>query len=246
MSEQAPARVAASSPVFPRQSGAKRLLAAARSNRAFQLTVLLALLLGTWLRLRGYVFDPPTLWLDEAFWAIRILEKPITQCRIRPVGFVYLTKWLVQAFGATETIYRALPCLASLSALWLMPYVAGGLMRRRWVVLLAVFLFAIHPVAIEMSVEFKHYGVEIGIFVVLLAAYVLHRRRQKAWSLALLLGLACLGVLFSFAVIFLYSALFLALAWEAIVRRRWKKLVAVAAGCAACLAAISAMYLLLW
>jgi uncharacterized membrane protein len=152
-----------------------RLLVGTWRSKAFRLAVLSALLVGTWLRLRGYILDPPTLWLDEAAWAMRVLERPISRCSYRPVGFVVVTKWLVQALGATEPAWRALPFVASVGALWLMPFVASRLLRNQWLVVLTVILFAIHPVAIEMSVEFKQYGVEIGVFVVLLAAYLLHR-----------------------------------------------------------------------
>ena len=143
-------------------------------------------------------------------------------------------------------VYRALPFFVSLAGLWLMPYVAKRLFRSPWVSLLAVVAFAIHPVAIEMSVEFKHYGVEIGLYVVLFAVYLLHRRRQTTWSLALLLGMAWLAFLFAMTAVFLYPALFGLLAWEALVRRRWWRLTAVGFGCAACLATVLTVYMLLW
>ena len=58
-----------------------RLLAGAGRGRTFKFAVISIVLLGTWLRLRGYLIDVPTLWLDEAFWAMRILTKPIFMLR---------------------------------------------------------------------------------------------------------------------------------------------------------------------
>ncbi len=246
MSPGAAAHETSSSRASRWTDGAKHLLAFARRQKGFKLALLSVLLIGTWLRLRGYILDPPTLWLDEAFWAMRILEKPITECKIRPVGFVYLTKWLVLALGATEPAYRALPFFASLAGLWLMPYVVGRLIRNRWVAFLAVLVFALHPVAIEMGVEFKHYGLEMGVFMALLAAYLYHRSKKTPWSLTLLVVSAWLSFMFSLAVIFLYPALFALTGLEALYRRQWRRLFIVVGGTLASLATVLAVYLVIW
>ena len=224
----------------------RRVFGATAAERAFRLAVLAALLLGLWLRVWGYAIDPPSFWLDEAYWAVRTITTPPADAQIRPVGFMQVTSWLVRLFGAHVAVYRLLPFAASVASLFAMPFVASQLFKSRWAILVATALFALHPVALEMSVEFKHYSVEIGIYTLLLAAYLYYRRSPSLWLFGCLLFGAWFSFLFSLTVIFAYPTLFALLGWEAISRRNWRRLAAVGVAAALCVGTILAVYFVTW
>lgn len=217
-----------------------------KSDKAIRIAMAGVVALGTWLRVRAHLVDPPTLWLDEAYWAVNTITRSALDAQIRPFGFMQVTKWLHAMFGATELVFRLLPLLGSLAALWAMPFVALRLFESRLIALLAVFLLAVNRLAIEMAVEFKHYGLEMGVMIVLLAVYLVHRKVQQRWSLGLMLALAWAAFPFSLAVIFFYPGLFALLAWEAFSLRKWYRLLAVAGTAIACIATILAVYLSTW
>jgi len=219
---------------------------ATASERAFRLAVLSSLLLGLWLRVWGYLIDPPSLWLDEAYWAVKAITRSAAEAQIRPIGFMQVTSWLIQVFGPRAALYRLMPFIASLVSLFAMTYVASQLFRSRWTILVAVLLFAIHPVALEMSAEFKHYGVEIGIYTLLIAAYLYYRSVRRLWTFAALLFLAWFSFLFSLTVIFAYPALFVLLAWEAFAEKKWWRLATVGTVAALCIATILTVYFITW
>jgi len=75
------------------------------------------------------------------------------------------------------------------------------LFRSQWVQLFSLLLLALNPVMLEMAVEFKHYGTEVGVYSILLAALLHHRETRSRASLALLLVLAWLGFFFSITII---------------------------------------------
>ena len=58
-----------------------RFLEGAAAERALQLVTAAVIVLGFWLRARGFLYSTMSLWLgDEASWAIRLMEKPLL-CR---------------------------------------------------------------------------------------------------------------------------------------------------------------------
>jgi hypothetical protein len=70
--------------------------------RRYRVALALVLALGVFLRLRGYLGEPISMWLDEALWAPRFVNRSLLALGLRPIGFVWLTRALVTAFGATE------------------------------------------------------------------------------------------------------------------------------------------------
>src|SRR3954464_13088985 len=96
-----------------RQPGSRAL----SKTEIIGLSVGTLLALGLTLRVRGYLFGTIPLWEDEAAWAIRLMDLPVTKHAIRPVGFMALTKWLAMLVAPSEAVLRALPWLAGLAAL---------------------------------------------------------------------------------------------------------------------------------
>jgi hypothetical protein len=215
-------------------------------ERALRVGTVLAVALGVVLRLNLYAIHPSTLWEDEAYWAWKTFTFPVMTQAFRPAGFLALTKGLVTLLGARELTFRALPFLASIVSLSLSPYVARRLFSSGLTRLVVVTLMATHPAALTMGVEFKQYGVELGVFVALLAAFLRYRERPGPKTLALLLGLAWGAFLFSIIVIFLYPALFAVLAWDALKSRQLRRLALIVGAVTLCLATITTIYFTSW
>lgn len=222
------------------------MLGTSHWQRALRLAMLLSVVLGLYLRVRLYAIRPSTLWEDEAYWAWKTLTLPVLTQTFRPPGFLLITKGLVTWLGPSELTFRALPFLASLAGLLTTPYVAKRSFRSDVTRLVVVALMAVHPAALTMSVEFKQYGVELGVFVVLLAAYLHYRERPGPRSLGLLLLLAWLGFFFSIIIIFLYPALFGVLLWDAAKSKKLRVLAVTGGAALLCVATIVTIYFTTW
>jgi uncharacterized membrane protein len=222
------------------------LLAGTPAERRARLLVLLAISFGLALRVSNYWLRPPTLWQDEAYWAVKTLTTAAIDAQIRPLGFMLVTQGALHLFGAAAQVFRILPFVGSLLSLLLVPYVVARLFRAPWARVLAAVLLATNPVAIEMAVEFKHYGTEVGVFMAVLAALLRYLERRSPRSLLLLLAVAWGSFFFSITVIFSYPALFAFLGWDALKQRRWRRLLGVAATALACLLTIGTIYFTTW
>jgi len=194
---------------------ARILLGTDEKQRFHRALLLAAVLVGLGLRVFNYAVRPPSLWQDEAYWAIKAIKTQAIDAQIRPLGFMLVTQLLLHTFKAAAWVYRILPFAGAMVSMLLAPYVALRLFRGAWTQLLSVTLLALSPVLLEMAVEFKHYGTEVGVYVGLLAALLYHREKRTLWSFCGLLGLAWFSFFFSITVIFFYPALFGVLLWDA-------------------------------
>jgi hypothetical protein len=211
-----------------------------------RMALLCAMLVGIGLRFYNYAIRPPSLWQDEAYWAMKVLRTEAIEAQIRPLGFMLVTQGLVHSLSVAAWVYRLLPFIASLVAMLLAPYVAVRLFRSVWAQVFSVLLLAVSPVLLEMAVEFKHYGCEVGVYVAVLAAFLNHRERQTFRSLALLLGLGWFSFFFSITVIFLYPVVFGTLLWDAFKRKHWRRLIATGAVALVCVGTITTIYFTTW
>jgi hypothetical protein len=175
---------------------------------------------GIVLRYRGFFFSPVPLWEDEAAWAIRLMEWPLSDHLIRPIGFMATVKLLAKVFAPSELVLRAIPWAAGLAALLLVPVFAARLFRTSAARVVFVAVIALHPAAIDLAKEFKPYSLGFALHLLALLAaleYAQHRRR-----LHLLVGLALgtLGVLLSQDLVFTYPVLFGVLGFSALKHSR--------------------------
>jgi hypothetical protein len=203
-------------------------------------------LLGLGIRVFNYCVRPPTLWQDEAYWAVKALTTAAIDAQIRPLGFMLVTQGALRVFGAAAWVYRTLPFLGSVLSLLLTPYLVTRLFRAYWSQLLATVLLALSPVAIEMAAEFKHYGTEVGVYVAVLAVLLRYFEQRTLRNLILVLGVAWVSFFFSLTVIFTYPALFAALAWDAWRTHKLRWLLAVVGAAVVCLATIGTIYFTTW
>lgn len=228
------------------QSVVDLLLGKDAKQRPQRVALLCVALLGLGLRIFNYALHPPSLWQDEAYWASKAIKTAAIDAQIRPLGFMLVTQFLARTVKVAAWVFRILPFVGSLVSMGLAPFVVLRLFQSHWARLLALLLLALNPVALEMAVEFKHYGSEVGVYVGLLAALLYQREQRSLKSLVLLLGVAWLSFFFSITVIFFYPALFGLLAWDAWQSKRWRRLVATGAVAVVCLGTITTIYFTTW
>lgn len=216
---------------------------AGRAQRLYWLAMALSLLLGIFLRLNGYLGQRVSLWLDEALWAPRFVDWPLLKLGIRPIGFVWLTRVLINTFGATEIWLRFLPNLGALVSLALMPYVASRLLQTPALRVLLVLLFAIHPALVDFANEFKPYSFEVLVHLVPIVLYLRYEQTQRLGYLYALLAYLPLGFLLAYNLAFAFpGALLLCLlvAWRHPAKRRL--LAVTVLGGALCAVTVGATY----
>jgi 4-amino-4-deoxy-L-arabinose transferase-like glycosyltransferase len=217
------------------------------SERLFALAMGFVVLVGILYRCNGVIVGRPlVLWLDECSWANLLLEQPLRDLLIRPIGFMAVSKVLALTFGPSEIVLRLMSVLAGVGTMLLAPALAGRLFKTRWAQLVFVLILALQPDAIDHAREFKPYAV--GLFLhallLLLALRYVHTKHEGVlrWGVVF----AVLSVLFAQDVIFAYPGFFLAVGVVALRSGSRRHIALVVAGAAAALALVGAQYLLIW
>jgi hypothetical protein len=211
---------------------------------AFTLT-LVVVTLGLVLRARGYLYDRSAFWLDECSWAMRIVERPLVQNLIRPIGFLAVSKFLALDVANTETVLRALPWLAGIAATLSAPLLARELYRTLAARALFVAVIALSPFAIDFSKEFKPYSVSLALHLGVMLLVLRYATRRRGADLARALGLAAVGSVFAQDLVLAYPGAFLVLGLTALKRNR-AHLVATCGVAVAIVAGLALQYFLMW
>jgi hypothetical protein len=218
---------------------------APRAHKLLGLVVLLLVATGLFLRVRGYLFQAPAFWLDECGWAMLLVEQPLSELSIRPMGFILTSQLMARCFGLTEMALRALPWLAGMATTVLAVPLARELFRTWAARLLFVFVIALHPCAIDFSKEFKPYSISLFLHLSLLLFTLLYLRTRLAKHLAWTLATATLGGFFAQDLVFAYPAVFILTGWAALHVNR-AQLYAVVATAGVILLCLGGQYLLMW
>jgi hypothetical protein len=211
---------------------------------AFALTALV-MLLGLFLRARGYLFQRHGFWLDEAAWAVLLMKKPLVTLLIRPIGFMSLSKLLALALGPSEVVLRGISWIAGLLTLLLAPALSRRLYQAPMARLLFVAVLALHPAAIDLSKEFKPYSASLCGHLVVLFCVLRYVETQGAKDLVLALVAAFVANMFSQDLVMAYPGMFLVLGWDTLTRRRGRLPWVVAAALGLVLA-LGAQYWFIW
>lgn len=214
-------------------------------SRLFVLLTLGCVVLGIALRTRGMFVDPLPLWLDEASWAVYLVEQPLTEQLIRPLGFMAVSRVLA-AISMSEPMLRSLSWAAGIGTVLLAPFLARRLFESRAARLLFVAVLALHPGAIDLSREFKPYAV--GLFLHALLAFVALRYVQngRRASLVLALSVLPLAVLFAQDTLFAYPGVFLVMGIAALRAGRFRQLTAIVGGAVVTLGVVLTLYIAMW
>ncbi len=214
-------------------------------HRTYELLTIGFLILGLALRIHGYLFDPPSFWLDECSWAIMLIEQPISEILHRPIGFILVSKALAAVLGPTEPVLRAMPWLAGMGSVLLAPRLAERLFKAPAARLLFVALIALHPCAIDFSKEFKPYSVSLFEHLLLMHRVLVYIESGKRRDLLLALGLAVIGQLFAQDLLFAYPGAFLLMGVAAL-RKDRRQLLPIGAGAIVIIALLLGQYALIW
>lgn len=124
-------------------------------------------------------FDNRSLWLDEAFLALNLIDRPLRELvegnlgydQSAPVGFLALEKGAIALLGDNELALRLLSLLAGLAALVLFQRIAVRLLPRP-AVALVVGLFAISEPLVYYSAEVKPYSSDVALAAALTLLYL--------------------------------------------------------------------------
>ncbi|HWP05063.1 MAG TPA: hypothetical protein VNN72_04945, partial [Polyangiaceae bacterium] len=154
-------------------------------------------LLGLFLRVRGYLFQRHGFWLDEAAWAGLLMKRPLVTLLIRPIGFMSLSKVLALWLGPSEVVLRGISWVAGILTLLLAPALSRRLYRAPMARLLFVAVLALHPAAIDLAKEFKPYSASLCGHLVVLFCVLRYLATQRARDLALALVAALVANLFA-------------------------------------------------
>jgi hypothetical protein len=202
--------------------------------------------LGVLIRARGVLFGTIPLWEDEAAWAMRLMDLPLREHTIRPLGFMAASKLLASAFSPSEMVLRLLPWLAGSACVWMAPSLAKYLFSSTRARLLFVATIALHPAAIDLAREFKPYAVSLAIHMSLLSFALRYLRDGDVRVLSLVLAEAFVSTLFAQDALFAFPSLFGVLLFEAFRKRRSRHLWGIASAALATMALVVGLYALFW
>lgn len=127
----------------------------------------LIFLLGTTLRVRQYAIDR-SLWLDESFVALNIIDRSLRRLLTTPVdfnqavppGFFAIEKLVTDVFGTSEYALRAFPFACGVAALPLFSRLAKRVVAPI-AFAIALLLFAVSGPLVYYSSEVKPYAVDV-------------------------------------------------------------------------------------
>lgn len=216
------------------------------AERAARSTMVVTVVLGLWLRTRGYLFSTISLWLDEAFWARWLLEKPLIKFLFRPIGFMWTTRTLTQVLSPSEAVLRFLPWSAGIATTLMAPFLARRLFRSEAARLLFVAILALDPACIDLSKEFKPYAVSIALHTGMLLLALRYTQTGKVRDLAYLFAIVLPASLFAQDVVFAYPGVFLLVGIEALREHRLRHLAAAGGVATATALLLGLCYYFMW
>jgi 4-amino-4-deoxy-L-arabinose transferase-like glycosyltransferase len=190
-------------------------------------------------------FQIVPLWVDEISWGNRILDG-LDGTEMRPIGFVLLTRWLVNILGYYEYSLRFLPWLSGVLAMFVAGVLAKGLFRSLGARIFLVAAVALHPAAIDLAREFKPYSIAFCLHLAMAtSALCCLQTRKLSWLIGTLV-LALLGVFFSQDVVFAFPGIYLAIGIQCLRERRRRDFLVTVSGAILTLAILGAHYWLVW
>jgi hypothetical protein len=207
----------------------------------------LLMAIGVLLRADQY-FGNRSLWLDESFLALNIVQRtplqliqPLDYGQGAPVGFLLAEKLITLVFGDSEYSLRLLPLIAGIASLplfWmtLRPYPAGRI---------ALALFAVAWPPVYFASEVKQYSSDVAVALALyLLLHDLTERRLGAGRAALLAVAGGVALWLSHPALFVLAGMAGVTGVVTLWRRDWGQAARLAAVAALWAASFAALYLL--
>ena len=190
-----------------------------------------------------------SLWLDEAALALNICGRsfaellgPLDHDQAAPVGFLFVERAAVAAFGPNELALRLFPFLASIATLILVHRFCRENLGR-WSAVVAVAMAGVMPALVYYSGELKQYSSDVasGLLVLVLASGAL--RKGLTAGRAATLALAGMAVVWiSHPSIFVLAGAGTTLILKGVIERRYRVACLAAAVSACWLASFAVEY----
>jgi len=214
------------------------------AGRLYVLLMASFVVAGIVMRTRGVLSF--TFWLDECSWASFLMEKPLEELLIRPIGFMASSKALASLFGASVGVLRAIPWTAGVATVLLSPFLAERLFAGRAARLLFVGALATNSEAVNYAKEFKPYALGLSLHCAVLFLVLRYFETPRAKTLLVALVVAVAAVLFTQDMVFAYPGTLLALTTFAWKRGRRRELAAIVVAGATALSLVVVQYVLIW
>ncbi len=146
-------------------------------NIIFYIFVILIVVLGIFLRLKIYLFKIP-FWIDEIVLSQSFIDEKflnffhvLVDNQKAPPLFCSLVLIVQKIFGYNEYSLRLIPLLSGILSLFAFYFLLNDYIKSKLVLLTGLFLFAVNPVLIYYSAEFKPYSSDVLICILLLFSY---------------------------------------------------------------------------
>jgi hypothetical protein len=203
---------------------------------------------GVTLRMAQYLFNA-SLYVDEGSLALNIINRslagllqPLDFEQAAPIGFLFMEKLAFLAFGDSEYSLRLFPFLCSLASLYLFYEVARRCLGR-WVVAVALLLFAASGYLIYYSAQIKQYSSDVAITLIIILAGLEIGAKELANRRAVSLAAAgAIMVWFSHSSVFVLAGVGIALSLAAMREKNWQRFWKLAGVYAVWVLSFAAMY----
>ena len=174
-------------------------------------------------RVTDYLLRFP-IWDDEASLGLNIVHRsylgllhPLRYGQVCPIGFLWISKCLIDTFGTDVWVLRFIPLVAGIAAVLLAWRVTGKVAGRR-VGLLATALIACSLATNRFGTDFKPYSMDLLLALIIIGLALVAIRRPRDYRPILFLAL-----LTPLALVLSYPSVFvLAAAWAAQLPTLWR------------------------
>lgn len=203
--------------------------------------------LAIFFRSQGYFDGSISFWWDEAHWAHRLLTEPLSAViKIRPIGYMFLTKLLVTHISKDAVVFRSVSYISSILAIPILFFIGRRLWQSRAIILLLLFLAAFNPDLITFAKEFKPYALDFFVHASMIWLALIYIDSRKDSILYAILALSVISVFFCYNIVFIFPAIFLIFLLDAYSQKNYRRFaLLVTAALVICLT-LSLMYKFIW
>lgn len=178
-------------------------------NRLYNITIVLILILGIFLRTKAYLFIRP-LWHDETALAYNILRRnifgfftPLDFLQKAPPLFMSGVKLVTTILSPAELQLRLIPFLSSIGSVIIFYLLSNKILLKKGSILIANLLFAINYYLIYYAQEFKQYSTDVFLILLSLLLFEKIDLKQLSYKKIFLYSLiSIILILFSFPMLF--------------------------------------------
>ena len=197
----------------------------------YSVLILILIFLGFLLRLNQYLAKP-SIWLDETALVWNIVNrsyfgllKPLSLDQSAPVGFLILSKLIINFIGNNEYTLRLISQITGLSSVILFYFLAKRLLSKNSIII-ALILFVFSAPLITYSTMFKQYSSDLAIGLILYLVFLNSLdSRITSVKLLILIFLGGISVWFSQTAVIILASLEIYILLVLIKEKKFKDLI---------------------